>query len=79
MTSIRFTPWLGLATVLTVMPVIAHSFSEADAAAEARARTKGKVLQVKRAPENQYRVKVLMHNGQVRMLSIQSNKVKKKK
>lgn len=47
-----------------------HAMTPAEAAEQARKSTGGKVLQVKPRDNGQYRVKVLMPNGQVRSLSI---------
>ncbi|MEO0443005.1 MAG: hypothetical protein AAFZ92_04590 [Pseudomonadota bacterium] len=66
---------LMLCSYLALAALPSHA-SEAEAAAAARAQTQGKVLQVKKAAGDQYRVKVLMPNGQVRTLSINTRKVK---
>lgn len=72
--------WLSLMTAVISMPTLA--LSPAEAAEKARASTGGRVLKVKQADQNRYRVKVLMPNGQVRNLSVgngaQGKKPKKK-
>lgn len=71
-----------LATLLLTAFLSANSFAQSsasEAAAIAKAQTGGKVLQVKQNKTGRYRVKVLMPNGQMRLIVVGKGRNSKKK
>lgn len=61
---------LFLTAALLLLGANAHALSPAEAAEQASNSTGGKVLQVKSRKDGNYRVKILMPNGQVRNISV---------
>jgi len=71
-----------LATLLFTTSLSANTFAQSsasEAAAMAKAQTGGKVLQVKQNKTGRYRVKVLMPNGQMRLIIVSNGRNSKKK
>ncbi len=71
-----------LINFLLVLCFSANAFAQSsasEAAAIAKAQTGGKVLQVKQNKTGRYRVKVLMPNGQMRLIVVGKARSAKKK
>lgn len=62
-----------LAIALLIFSSLGFALTENEAAKRAQEITGGKVLQVKASVSGDYRVKVLMPNGQVRKITIKDN------